>query len=163
MPAKRKRNNEKLVEALKTCRSIRQALIQAGLAPYGGNYVTARRLIRELNIDTSHMTGQGWNRGDIMGLSLRNTIPLEQILVAASTYTNTSQLRSRLINSGIKKAACEVCGLTTWNGDKISLELNHINGDRSDHRIENLQVLCPNCHAQTDTYRGRNWGNGSRK
>lgn len=163
MRAKRKRDNEALIEALKTCRSIRQALIQAGLAPYGGNYVTARKLIKEYQLDTSHMTGQGWNRGDILGLAKFNTIPLEEILVADSTYSDTATLRVRLIRCGLKKAACEVCGLTEWNGDKISLELNHINGDRFDHRIENLQLLCPNCHAQTDTYRGKNQGNGARR
>jgi len=163
MRGKKKVPDEALVEALKNSRSIRQALTKVGLAPYGGNYVRAHNLIVEFKLDTSHMTGQGWNRGDILGLAARNRIPLEDILLRNSTYSNTWRIRSRLIHAGLKKAMCEVCGLTEWNGKQISLELNHINGDRFDHRIENLQLLCPNCHAQTPTYRGKNWGNGARR
>lgn len=161
-PGRRIRPNKKLVEALKTCRSIGQALDQAGLTPSGGNYATAHRLIKDLDIDTSHMTGQGWNLGGTTSLAMRNIIPLEQILVADSRYMNTSRLRKRLIGSGLKAAICEKCGLAEWNGEKISLELNHINGDRFDNRLLNLELLCPNCHAQTETYRGRNIGNRSR-
>ena len=160
---KKRYPEEELVEAIRTSRSIRQALMKVGIAPYGGNYATVRMLIKKHNIDTSHMTGQGWNKGDILGLVLFNTIPLEEILVEDSTYTNTSRIRTKLIASGLKKACCEHCGLSEWNGQGISLELNHINGDRFDHRIENLQLLCPNCHAQTDTYRGKNMGNSSRR
>lgn len=156
MPSKRY-SEDCFVEALKSSRSIRQALIKVGLAPYGGNYVTARKLIQEFQIDTSHMTGQGWNKGDIMGLRLFNLIPLAEILVENSSYTDTPKLRRRLIEAALKEAACECCGLSEWNGQQISLELNHMNGDRFDHRIKNLQILCPNCHAQTDTYRGKNW------
>ena len=147
-------------EALETSRSIRQALIKVGMKPEGANYTTIYKIIKEMNIDTSHMTGQGWNRGDIMGLSLFNTIPLEEILVKNSTYTNTQNLKKRIIAAGLKMRICEMCGLKTWNGREISLELNHVNGDRFDHRLENLQLLCPNCHAQTENYRGKNIKNG---
>ena len=156
MPAGRKHSAETLLEALKTSRSIRQALIKAGLAPAGGNYATAHMLIKEHRLDTSHMTGQGWNRGDIMGLAAMNRRPLEEILVKDSDYTKTYRIKERLIAAGLKARACQMCGLTEWNGKQISLELDHINGDRFDNRLENLQILCPNCHAQTDNYRGRN-------
>jgi len=150
---------EELVEAIRTSRSIRQALMKVGIAPYGGNYATVRMLIEKYQIDVSHMTGQGWNKGDIMGLKAYRTHSLEEILVRNSHYTNTCRLRTRLAAAGLKKAVCEKCGLTEWNGEKISLELNHMNGDRFDHRIGNLELLCPNCHAQTETYRGKNMGN----
>ena len=163
MPGKRKRSRERLLEALKTSRSIRQALIKAGLAPAGGNYATAHMLIKEHRLDTSHMTGQGWNKGDVMGLLNRNTLPLEDILIEYSTYACTSSLRHRLVKEGLLAETCNKCGLTQWNGKKISLELNHVNGDRFDHRIENLELLCPNCHAQTPTYRGRNMGRRGRQ
>jgi hypothetical protein len=67
-----------------------------------------------------------------------------------------SKLRYR-IKEGIKENRCELCGLTnTWNGKPIMLQMDHINGISDDHRLENLQILCPNCHSQTDTYCGRN-------
>src|SRR5665647_1961183 len=112
MPAGRKHSQEKLLEALRTSRSIRQALIKAGLAPAGGNYATAHMLIKEHGLDTSHMTGQGWNKGDIMGLLNRNTMPLEDILVEESTYACTSSLRNRLIKEGLLVETCNRCGLT---------------------------------------------------
>lgn len=67
-------------------------------------------------------------------------------------------LKRRLLEEGVKTARCEGCGGDEWRGAPIPLELDHINGDRRDHRLENLRLLCPNCHAQTPTYRGRNIG-----
>lgn len=83
--------------------------------------------------------------------------PLELILIANSTYTNTWRLKKRLINAGILKDECLDCGIgTEWNGKILSLQLDHINGINSDNRLENLRILCPNCHSQTDTYAGSN-------
>ena len=157
-----KYDKKALKEALENSTSIRQALFKVGIMPAGGNYATVHMLIKELNIDISHMTGRGWNKGDGLGLAAINTIPLEKILVKGSTYTNTSRLRKRIIDVGLKTEICEVCRLGKWMGRPISLELNHVNGDRFDHRLENLQLLCPNCHAQTPSYRGKNSGNYKR-
>jgi DNA-directed RNA polymerase subunit RPC12/RpoP len=71
----------------------------------------------------------------------------------------TSQLRNRLIREGYKEYKCERCGIDKWNGEKIGLELDHISGIRSDNSLENLRILCPNCHSQTHTFRGRNIAN----
>lgn len=153
-----KYHKEALKEALENSASIRQALFKAGIMPEGGNYATVHKLIKELNIDVSHMTGQGWNKGDKLGLAGMNTIPLEKILIKGSTYTHTARLKKSLVEAGLKSSVCENCGLEIWMGKPVPLELNHINGDRFDHRIENLQLLCPNCHAQTPSYRGKNSG-----
>jgi 5-methylcytosine-specific restriction endonuclease McrA len=67
-------------------------------------------------------------------------------------------LIKRLFDSNLKEHKCEHCGKTEWLGYSIPLELHHINGIHTDNRIENLRVLCPNCHALTDNYRGKNIG-----
>jgi 5-methylcytosine-specific restriction endonuclease McrA len=64
--------------------------------------------------------------------------------------------KKRLIDEGIKEKRCEQCGITHWRGQKLSIQLHHKNGDGTDNRIQNLEMLCPNCHSQTDTYGGRN-------
>lgn len=87
----------------------------------------------------------------------RPPVPLEEVLVAGRP-TSTNNLRRRLIRSGLKAARCEICGITEWQGRPAQLQLDHINGDRCDNRLENLRIVCPNCHAQTETYCGKNQG-----
>lgn len=91
----------------------------------------------------------------------KSEMPIEAHLVANGHPTSTPRLRERLIREGIKEARCEHCGLTEWLGKPIPLELHHRNGIRSDNRLDNLEIVCPNCHSFTDTYRGRNIGKGS--
>ena len=83
------------------------------------------------------------------------TIPLEELLVE-NTNWQSNKLRRRLLESNVKEHKCEVCSLSTWNGRPIPLELDHISGDKTDNRLKNRRMLCPNCHAQTEHYRGRN-------
>jgi len=88
---------------------------------------------------------------------MSNPIPLSEILVKDSIY-QSNKLRKRLIKAGLKSHQCETCGLVEWLGSPIPLELDHINGDKHDNRLPNLRIICPNCHALTDTYRGKNIG-----
>lgn len=84
--------------------------------------------------------------------------PLSEIL-CENSYYSTNSLKKRLLSEKYKEYKCEnpECGLSEWHGRPIPLELHHINGDTTDNRLENLQLLCPNCHSQTDNFRGRNW------
>lgn len=84
-------------------------------------------------------------------------LPFERILIENSPL-NTGSLKKRLFSSGLKEKRCEGenCGITEWRGKPISFELHHVNGINNDHRLENLLILCPNCHSQTDSYKGRN-------
>lgn len=107
--------------------------------------------ISEMGIDTSHFDG---------GASKRVTptkipVPLESLL-RTGTNPQSATLRKRLVKEGLLKNECSSCGLAPeWNGKPLSLHLEHINGEHSDNRIENLTILCPNCHSQTDTYGGK--------
>lgn len=81
---------------------------------------------------------------------------LKDILSGVHPQYPTSKITPRLVKEGLKEYKCECCGIgNTYNGKPISLELNHIDGDNSNHRLENLELLCPNCHSQTDTYRSK--------
>jgi DNA-binding transcriptional ArsR family regulator len=84
-----------------------------------------------------------------------HVIPLEELLVVGRR-TSRGHLKQRLIKAGLKENACEQCGLTEWRGKPIGMQLHHRNGKGSDNRLQNLEILCPNCHAQTDTWGGRN-------
>ena len=69
--------------------------------------------------------------------------------------TNRTHLKTRLMKEGLKENRCEVCGITEWQGRALNMELHHLNGDGEDNRLENLQLLCGNCHSQTDNWGGR--------
>jgi hypothetical protein len=86
----------------------------------------------------------------------RPVMSLDEILVVNSTYTSTATLRRRLIKAGLKEARCESCGISEWQGQPLPLALDHINGVHTDNRLENLRILCPNCHALPDTWCVRN-------
>ncbi|MGH2836831.1 MAG: HNH endonuclease [Thermoleophilaceae bacterium] len=74
---------------------------------------------------------------------------------AANTHRNRTYLKKRLIAEGLRLPVCAVCGLDDWRDRPLSLAVHHINGDRLDNRVENLELLCPNCHSQTDNFAGR--------
>lgn len=83
----------------------------------------------------------------------------EDILAGKHPQYTSNKLKSRLLKQGYKKEQCEECGQDpSWNGKRLILHLDHINGVSTDHRLENLQILCPNCHSQTGTYCARNKG-----
>jgi DNA-binding CsgD family transcriptional regulator len=79
-----------------------------------------------------------------------------QDLLSNGTHRGRHHVKARLIREGLKIARCEGCGLVDWRGAPITLALHHVNGVRDDNRLENLQLLCPKCHSQTDTFAGRN-------
>ena len=111
-------------------------------------------MIKEYKLNTAHFKGKGWNRG-LRGIG-RPRIPLEDILRKNSVF-QSFKLKKRLFAVGLKLQHCEECNWAQKTEDGyLPLELDHINGDRHDNRIENLRILCPNCHSLKPTHRGRN-------
>lgn len=160
MSRKRRYTNEEFASAVKESCSIREVLLRLGLKGAGGNYELAKKRIKELGLDSQHFTGQGHLKGKKNVWSKKHD--LSDVLVENSSYVNTNKLRKRLFCEGVFERKCQVCGGTEWLGNPMPLELEHINGIKSDHRLSNLKILCPNCHALTPTYRGKNIGKHGR-
>lgn len=143
-----------LKEAASKAKSVRQILKRLGLRLAGGNYSQINKYLKEYKIDTTHFTGQAWNRG-MKGIGIPRT-KLADIL-KKDNYFQSFKLKKRLFAAKLKPMHCEECGWHKISNDgRLPLELDHINGDSMDNRIENLRVLCPNCHSLKPTHRGRN-------
>ena len=100
-------------------------------------------------------SSQSWNAARQRGAIVSRPVGMPLgVLVAGDR--NRSHLKARLLRMGVKTNACELCGISEWRGRPLSLALHHVNGRGQDNRLENLQLLCPNCHSQTENFAGRN-------
>lgn len=137
--------------------SYADVLRKLGMSEHGGNRKTLNKVIDELDID---LTKISQNRNKYLSNTLkksRRTVPLEDIITGKYKEPyNGNALKTRLIKAGYKEHKCENCGLTEWLGEPIPLEIHHENGDHYDNRLENIKLLCPNCHSLTDNFAGKN-------
>lgn len=150
----KKWTEKNLYDAVNKSKSIRQVLKCLGLKEAGGNYFQIKKYLDFYKIDHSHFTGKAWNKG-LRGIG-KPIIPIEKVLIRNSNF-QSYKLKKRLFAAKLKFPKCEECGWSksTENG-RIPLELDHINGDVHDNRLENLRILCPNCHSLKPTHRGLN-------
>lgn len=143
--------------AFGTSRTRAELLRALGLPTDSRSYAWLKLRLRRLGPSYEVLNGQGWAAGRRTGPRR----PLSDLLVQGR-FVGSSLLRKRLLAEGLLPRQCSSCLLTQWQGQPVPLELDHVSGDRYDNRLENLRLLCPNCHAQTPTYRGRNIGKGRR-
>jgi 5-methylcytosine-specific restriction endonuclease McrA len=140
--------DEEIIEACENSLSMAEASRKLDLS-----FTTFRRHAMRLGVYETNQTGVGIQKKACI------QIPTEDILVENSTYQNRVRLKNRLIREGLLENCCAECGIgDVWNGKPLALHLDHINGVNNDNRIENLRLLCPNCHSQTETYAGKNVG-----
>lgn len=143
-------SKELLEEKIVDCYSFAELCRRLGLKPEGSNPKTLRKKLQEFEVDFSHFTGQGWNK--LGHPSFGNSGKSLDSFFTCNSNSSSSNVKNRLLKNNLKENKCEICGIVSWLGNPIIIQLHHINGDSTDNRLENLQMLCPNCHSQTDSY-----------
>ena len=142
---------DKLIENADKCVNMLDLCHRMGIENVGGeDYKEVKELAKELNIELKF----SYKRNTMCNYHPR--IETKDILVENSTYKDATKLKKRLLEEGIKEHRCEGCKRTEWEGVPIPLQIHHVNGVHNDNRLENIQLLCPNCHSLTDTYAGKN-------
>ena len=147
-----------LEELCKDSYSYAEVLRKAGRKQGGGTQATLRKKIKEFGIDTSHFTGQRWQNSpnQIDNHENREKYSLEEVFIKNSPVAQ-KVLRGYVERHNLIPYKCQNCGCDGhWQNGVIALEIDHIDGDNTNNEISNLRYLCPNCHALTDTYRGKN-------
>lgn len=147
-----KYTKEVLEEAVKDVFSYAQLIKKLGKRQSGGLQHHLTKLVKFYETDVSHFKGKGWAKGT-MSLNKRDKQSfINNILCLNGKGWNGSIIRDRLIEFNIKKYECEICNNTKWLNKKIKLELHHLDGNNKNNELNNLQLLCPNCHSFTDNH-----------
>lgn len=147
---------EELQYLLDTSNGYADVLRKIGLCQKGGNQETLKSIIIEYNLDVSKLNE---NRSKLFSnTNSRKPAKLEDIFDGKYPNYSSSKLLKRLVENGMKEYKCERCGISEWMGEKIALHLHHKDGNHYNNKFENLKILCPNCHSQTDTFAGKTSG-----
>ena len=148
-----KHTKEDLEAVIKSSSTWAEVCRKLNVKPASGAQTHLKKRAILFGIDFSHFVGQAWSRGKTFAKR-----PLENYLQLNGASINSDTLKKRLLRDGLKQPICERCKLSHWFNEVIPLELHHKNGNRLDNRLENLEILCPNCHALTNNHYGKKRG-----
>jgi len=140
-------SDEQIVEAALNSMSGAAAAVKLGI-----KYDTFRVHAKRLGVFNPNQSGKGIKKP----ISDERKFVLDDILNGKHPQYPTGKLKKRLLENKIFQNICSECGVTEWNGKKLVMHLDHKDGDRHNHKLSNVRMLCPNCHSQTDTYCGKN-------
>lgn len=145
--------DEELLKAVKESTSVAETMRKLGLKPKGTYYTVFHNKIKEKKIDISHFIS-------IVNKKAHNKLSKNDFIkknCIKGKYYHSNRLKHKLIEFGILNNKCEICkNKGIWKGKHLILQIDHKNGNRKDNRIENLRLLCPNCHSQTETFGNKN-------
>lgn len=151
---------EKIVcQVAKEAKSWNNLCILMNKRPTNNNYSRFKKIIEKYNIDTSYFSDEPI----LQHISKKKLTLEEHLSLRENVIPNGKDIKKLLLKNNLKEYKCECCGNAEWNNKEIPLQLHHINGNRYDNRLENLQLLCPNCHSQTDNFAGKNINHKKRK
>lgn len=156
----RKWNDEQLKEAVANSFSMADVMRFLNLTVSGGTFALVKLRIKQLELSTFHFVKRGCqkeNQERLANFNKQRKQKTEDILVKDSTYASTHALKLRLLKEGLLLEKCYICEMQPiWQNKRLSLQLDHIDGDRCNNELSNLRILCPNCHSQTNTFTGKN-------
>jgi hypothetical protein len=140
-------NDKVFVSVCKSSTSMAQAAAKLKI-----HFNSFKRRALILNCYKTNQSGKGTRKRP------SKIIPIEEIIFEGKhPEYQTFKLKNRLVKEGYKKNECEECKQKAkWHGKKLEMELDHVDGNRTNHLLKNLRMLCPNCHSQTETHRGKN-------
>lgn len=138
---------EKVKEAVENNCCYADTLRALGVPTQGRNSDTLKRKIEEYHLDISHFTFVSKDKG-----KNRKKSAIDYLF--KGSIIKPYKLKQKLLEDGLKENKCERCGISEWQGKPIVCQLHHIDGDETNNELDNLQMLCPNCHSQTDNYCG---------
>jgi 5-methylcytosine-specific restriction endonuclease McrA len=146
-----KLSDNEFIDLVKSSLNISEVLFKLGYTTKGNSWGYSQ--VKQRMIDLN-LSGKDFRGKSALVSSIKKVNPDK--LFCKNSKHNRSVLRKTIISQKLIPYKCAICGIVEWQGKTLSLELDHINGENNDNRIENLRFLCPNCHSQTDTYGSRN-------